>query len=99
MAVRSRKALFIFCYFGFVGMAPDIDHLICCWLDVGACNWQTGEFGCRLFHDYILPVSWYIGSIGIALLFGLWVVGIGLAIQQLTNGIRTTLGVYHGDTN
>jgi hypothetical protein len=58
--------------FGLVGISPDVDHIICALIFPRTWNPEEGQFGCRLAHGLILPISSFIGGMGITLWLGLW---------------------------
>lgn len=82
MVIRPCKAFLIFCYFGFFGISPDIDHILCIWLDMGTFDPTKGEFGCRLYHAYIIPIVWCCIILICTSLIGLWLGCVGFTIQR-----------------
>ena len=66
------KAFYVLVGFGLLGVLVDVDHLVCLALGLGTLDPQAGEWGCRLWHSYLLPVGGAClcaaGALGIGLL-------------------------------
>lgn len=71
-AIRRTKALLVVLGYGLLGVCVDLDHVICILLRLGVFDPATNEYGCRLWHPYLLAVSGGLicisGALGIGLL-------------------------------
>ena len=70
--IRSLYPLLAGLAFGLAGMLVDLDHVICILTGHGVYNPQAGEYGCRLWHSYLLPVSGILCGLSFTLAAGLF---------------------------
>lgn len=73
LAYRPRTTFLVGVYCGCVGVLVDIDHIVCLIAGGGTWNPPAHEYGCRLWHRYLLPTAGCIGGVAIALWIGLFV--------------------------
>jgi len=72
LAYRPRKALVYSLIGGVCSVFIDLDHIICSLVGIAPWVPSKDQFGCRLFHSALLPVSHALGCCAIALCIGLW---------------------------
>ena len=73
------KALFLFGFFGFVGILPDFYRFLCLLWDGALCpeevygitctTFEFGRVGCRLIHPQIPLIAGIVAGISVALFF------------------------------
>jgi|WetSurMetagenome_2_1015567.scaffolds.fasta_scaffold1078553_2 hypothetical protein len=78
---RRESTLLVGLLCGCVGILVDIDHVACVLLGIAPLDPHTGEYGCRLWHSYLLPISIGWISVGLALAAGLFCVMVYNAIR------------------
>lgn len=78
---RPCQAFLIGISYGVCGVLVDLDHLVCFLIGRGVFDPETTQFGCRLWHSYIIPVSGACLCLGIALGIGSLVVFVQHAIR------------------
>lgn len=69
---RLTASLLLSMVAGFFAMLVDLDHIVCFIQGIEPWSPETGQYGCRLWHHYLVPVGSVLGCIGIALLAGLY---------------------------
>jgi hypothetical protein len=82
---RRIKAFYLICTFGIVGVLPDVDHIVCWIIGRGVFDPQASDYGCRLWHPYLLYISGYLCWLGFTL-------GIGLLLYSIQHAIRASDG-------
>lgn len=86
---RRAKAFLAVVGYGLLGVCVDLDHVVCIILRRGVFDPATNEYGCRLWHPYLLAVSGGFLCAGGAL-------GAGLLAATLYHAAQSTAATEAG---